>query len=135
MTRPSPIDNNPADPSRILTGPLFPEPEPSAAPEHRPARIARLLAEAHHIQQAIQHNKYTNQAEAARRLGLTRSRVTQLLSLTFLAPDIQDDLLQLKAVNQKEPVTEREVRDLCRHVFWAKQRALWQDLKSTRDNI
>ena len=135
MTRPSPVANSLADPSRILTGPLFPEPEASAAPRHQPARIARLLVEAHQIQQAIQHQKYSDQADAARCLGLSRTRVTQLLSLTFLAPDIQDDILQLKAVNQKEPVSEYEVRALCRHIIWAKQRALWQDIKSALGNI
>jgi len=57
-------------------------------PVRRPARVAIMLALAHKIQQAIDGGVVRDRAEVARRLGLTRARVTQLLDLALLAPDI-----------------------------------------------
>jgi hypothetical protein len=62
-------------------------------PSRRPARVAVTLALAHTIQRAIDRGEIRDQAEAARRLGLTRARMTQILGLTFLAPDLQDLIL------------------------------------------
>jgi hypothetical protein len=62
-------------------------------PGPQPARVAVMLALAHKIQEAIDAGKLKDMAEAARRLGLTRARVSQLLDLTLLAPDIQERLL------------------------------------------
>lgn len=62
-------------------------------PPHRPARVAVTLALAHAIQRAIDSGEIRDQAEAARRLGVTRARMTQILDLTLLAPDIQEQIL------------------------------------------
>ena len=63
--------------------------------ERRPARVAVMLALAHKIQEAIDRGVVQDQAEAARRLGVSRARLTQLLDLTLLAPGIQEELLFL----------------------------------------
>ena len=63
----------------VETAPVAPE------PVRRPARLAIMLALAHKIQQAIDRGAVRDRAEMARRLRLTRARVTQLLDLT-LAP-------------------------------------------------
>ena len=60
--------------------------EPPPEPTRRPARVAVTLALAHMIQRAIDRGEIRDQAEAARRLGLTRARLTQILDLTLLAP-------------------------------------------------
>ena len=60
-------------------------PSPPPEPVRRPARAAVMLALAHKIQDAIDGGILRDRAEAARRLGLTRARVTQLLDLTLLA--------------------------------------------------
>lgn len=67
--------------------------EPPPEPSRRPARIAVTLALAHTIQRAIDRGEIRDQAEAARRLGVTRARMTQILDLTLLAPDIQEQIL------------------------------------------
>ena len=59
----------------------------------RPARIAVMIALAHKIQNAIDRCVVRDRAEVARRLGLTRARVTQLLDMTLLAPDLQRQFL------------------------------------------
>jgi ParB-like chromosome segregation protein Spo0J len=79
---------------------------PPAAPEpvRRPARLAIMLAFAHKIQQAIDRGAVRDRAEVARRLGLTRARVTQHLDLTLLAPDIQEQILFAESVDGLEPM-------------------------------
>jgi hypothetical protein len=57
-------------------------------------------------------------AEVARRLGLTRARVTQLLGLTLLAPDIQERILFAESVDGLETTCERTLRAVARAVSW-----------------
>lgn len=54
----------------------------------RPAHVARMLALAHHLQDAIDRRLVPDRATVARKLGFTRARVTQLLDLLLLAPDL-----------------------------------------------
>ena len=58
-----------------------------------------------------------------------RARVTQIMNLLHLAPDIQDELLHLPRVTSgKDPITERDVRPICAESNWATQRRLWTRL-------
>src|SRR4051794_2819660 len=68
-------------------------------PVRRPAKVAQQLALAHHLQAAIDRGAVADRAAMARKLGLTRARVRQLLDLLLLAPDLQDAVLALKAVD------------------------------------
>jgi hypothetical protein len=97
-------------------------PPPVAEPVRRPARIAQMLALAHHIDRAIEAGTYADQAHAARSLGLTRARITQLRDLLVLAPDIQEELLFLESVDGVEPTTERAIRPMLRMLAWGDQR-------------
>ena len=62
----------------------------ASAPTEQVPRIARTLALAHVMQRMIDRGEVKDQAELARMLGFTRARVTQMLDLTLLAPDIQE---------------------------------------------
>ncbi len=112
----------------------FADDPPATPPEpaRRPARIARMLALAHRLEDAIERGEYAHRADAARQLGVTRARITQLLHLTLLAPDIQETLLQLEATDGREPWTERALRPVVGHDGWTEQRAAWQELKPRR---
>ncbi len=100
-------------------------PAVTPAPARQPARVAIMLALAHKIQFAIDRGEVRDRAEAARRLGVTRARVTQLLDLTLLAPQIQDVVLGLEAVDGVEPASERFLRTILRHERWAEQSEVW----------
>lgn len=120
--------------ARIFTGQLFrvrdghgwafteTPPAPPPTPVRRPARVAQALALAHRLQAAIDRGDYRDRAELARQLGFTRARVTQLLDLLLLAPDIQERVLDLDAVDGVEPMAERTLRTIVRHEKWAAQR-------------
>jgi hypothetical protein len=85
-----------------------------------------MLALAHHIQWAIDDGRLANRATISRKLGLTRARVTQLLNLVLLAPDIQDEILGLEAVDGAEPIRERGLREVVKEVEWGEQRMRWR---------
>jgi hypothetical protein len=106
---------------------------PPAGPQHRPARVAVTLAHAHKIRQAILSGEIQNQAEAGRKLGLTRARLSQILDLTNLAPDIQEEILFLEAIDGREPLRERALRGVLRFTAWDEQRA--NDLTAGRAAI
>ena len=102
-------------------------PEPTAAkPSRRPARVAQMLALAHRLQAALDHGQYKDQAELSRHLGLTEARVTQLLDLTLLAPDIQEGIVFLEALGGVEPNSEHALRAIVRLRQWCEQRHVWR---------
>ena len=104
---------------------LLGDPPDPPQPVHKPARVARMLAFAHKLKQAIARGEYKSRADAARRLGLTRARISQLLDLTLLAPDIQEQILFLERVDGVEPVTERGLREVISYADWEQQQKTW----------
>lgn len=108
--------------AQLGPGPDTAEPR---APVRRPARVAQMLALAHRIERHIDAGELRDRAHAAARFGLTRARITQLCALTLLAPEIQEEILFLEAVDGGEPLSERALRPLVRVSCWAEQRRLW----------
>ncbi|MBP7569093.1 MAG: hypothetical protein KBA95_03425 [Acidobacteria bacterium] len=98
-----------------------------AAPRQTcPARVARLLAEAHDIEARVQAGVSRDYADVARRHGLTRARLTQAMNLLPLAPDIRTFALALRLPRGREPVTERHLRQVHCSPVWAERRAVWR---------
>ncbi len=81
-----------------------------------PSRTARMLALAHHIERLIEAGELTGYAEAARVLGLTRARLTQVMNLLLLAPEIQSQLL-----TGASDATERSLRAVVQESSWVAQ--------------
>ena len=58
---------------------------------------------------------------------LTQARVTQIMNLLNLAPDIQKDILFLPTDQQgRTPVIEKRVRPIVAEMDWQKQRRMWR---------
>jgi hypothetical protein len=93
-----------------------------------PARVARQLALAHALQKRVISGEFRDYATMARALGLTRARVTQLMDLLLLAPDIQQEILDLCFPPGKQPICERHLRQLTRTSIWTEQRARWAEI-------
>jgi len=65
-------------------------------------------------------------ADIARLGHISRARVTQIMNLLNLAPDIQEAILFLPSVEQgRDPCTEVDLRPICATPDWRRQRALW----------
>ena len=61
-------------------------------------------------------------AEAARWVGVTRARMTQIANLLLLAPKIQEGILSLPNVARgPDPVTEHALRAAAAHADWQRQ--------------
>jgi len=68
----------------------------------------------------------TDQTELTRLAKVTQPRMTQILNLLYLAPDIQEELLFLPVVaTGKDPVTERDLRSIAAEMDWGRQRRVW----------
>jgi hypothetical protein len=107
---------------------------PGAVPETPPLgripRAARLLALAHHYAALIAQGQVRDYADLSRQLGLTRARVTQIMALLHLAPDLQDAVLNLPPVfTGRDPLQEKAVRRIAREPLWVRQREMWQQLQ------
>lgn len=76
----------------------------------RPARVARLLAQAHDIEARVRSGKFRDHADAARHHGLPRSRLTKVMNLLLLAPDLHAELPALRLPPDGETITERRLR-------------------------
>jgi len=74
--------------------------ETSPAPVGRIPRVSRLMALAIRFDQLIRDGVVTDQADLARLGHVTRARLTQIMNLLSLAPDLQEAILFL-------PATER----------------------------
>lgn len=98
-------------------------------PVGRIPRVARLLALAHRLDELLRTGAVRNQADLAELGGVTRARVTQILNLLSLAPDIQERILTLPAmVSGRDRITEHHIRQLASLLNWDDQRRAWLDL-------
>jgi hypothetical protein len=67
-------------------------------------------------------------ADLARLGQVSRARVTQIMNLLNLAPDIQEEILFLPRVAKgRARVTERELRAVAAVADWEGQRKLWRE--------
>ena len=109
---------------------IKPGPAPvSDTPDGRVPRISRLMALAIKFDQMIADGLVRDQAEIAELGHVTRARVTQIMNLLHLAPDIQEEILHLPRVaTGRDPVTERHLRTIGSERNWSEQRRLWQNL-------
>jgi hypothetical protein len=103
----------------------------AARPTGRIPRVARILALAHHFQNLLDTGVVRTQMELAELTKLTTARITQIMNLLILAPDIQEEILFMAPVTKgPAPVTERDLRPLLKTLVWSEQRERWAELRS-----
>jgi hypothetical protein len=97
------------------------------APRGHVPRVAKLMALAIKFEQMVRDCEVTDYAELARLGHVTRARMTRIMNLLHLAPDIQEALLFLPPVEKgRDPVTERDLRAIVAQADWTKQRQIWR---------
>ncbi len=84
------------------------------------------------FQDMIDRGEIRDYAELARLGYVSRARVTQIMNLLNLAPDIQEEILSLPPAFGRGPITERHLRQLNSLIDWSEQRRLWRALRSMR---
>jgi hypothetical protein len=95
----------------------------------RVPRVARLMALAIRFDQLLRDGVVSNQTELARLARVTQPRMTQIMNLLHLAPDIQEAVLaRPPTFDGHDPVNERALRPIISMQLWRKQRAAWAAL-------
>jgi hypothetical protein len=108
-------------------------PTPPVVAPGRIPRVARLMALAIRFDSLIRQGAVKDYAELARLGNVSRTRISQVMDLLNLAPDIQEEILFLPRVQSgKDPVTERRLRSVVISPEWAMQRASWPKLSRSR---
>ena len=98
-------------------------------PLGRVPRIARLIALAIRFDGLLARGEVRDYAELARLGHVTRARVTQIMNLLCLAPDIQEALLFLpRTTKGRDPIRESHLRPIAAVPDWRKQRRMWRTL-------
>ena len=105
--------------------------EKPTAPVGRVPRISKLMALAIRFDGLVRGGKVGDFSELARLARVTQPRMTQIMNLTHLAPDIQEELLFLPLVTEgKDPIHERMLRPICAEIHWGQQRQRWDALRT-----
>jgi hypothetical protein len=81
-----------------------------------------MLALAHHWRGLIRAGVARDQAALARLVGVSRARVTQVMDLLYLAPDIQEEILHAND-DDVGGVRHRDLLPLASEPAWQEQRA------------
>jgi hypothetical protein len=98
----------------------------SAPAKERIPRIAKLMALAICLDQMLCDHKAADQADLARLGHVTRARMTQIMNLLGLSPQIQQQLLELSEIDCS--VTERQLRPIAATLDWKVQLQLWRTI-------
>lgn len=99
-------------------------------PAGRVPRIARLMALAIRCEKLINDGVVADQSELARFGQITTARMTQIMSLLNLAPDLQEKILFLPRTERgRDAVKETDIRPIATTVDWRKQRRMWAALE------
>ena len=108
--------------------PAFQHVEPGSIP-----RVSKLMALAIRLERLVTQGEIWDYADIARLGLITRARITQIMNLLNLAPDIQEEILFLpRTLEGYDPISERDLRPIAAIMDWVTQRRLWKETKNLR---
>lgn len=108
-------------------------PQPAPIPEGAIPRVSKLMALAIRFDRLLKQGEIADQADLARLGNVTRARVTQIMNLLLLAPDIQEAILFLpRTTRGRDPIQEHMLRPIAVELCWAEQRKMWNRLAGSR---
>ncbi len=97
----------------------------------RTPRITRLMALAIRFEGLVQTGAVRDYAELARLGHVTRARISQVMNLLLLAPDIQEELLFLPRIEcGRDSLCLRKLQAIAATADWNEQRVLWRKLSA-----
>jgi hypothetical protein len=92
-------------------------------------RVSRLMALAIKLESLLANRTLRDYTAIAVLGGVSKPRVTQIMNLLNLAPDIQEQLLFLPPTTlPRDKLCERHLRRVAKLVDWGEQRALFAAL-------
>jgi hypothetical protein len=104
-------------------------PAPAMPELGRVPRVARLMALALRFEKLLREGVVADFSELARLGHVTPARISQVMSLIHLAPDIQEAILFLpRTETGRDPIILRDLLPIAATVEWKKQRKMWAEL-------
>ncbi len=104
-------------------------PRDSVTEPGRVPRVAKLLALSLRMDQLVRTGEVTSFAELAALGHVTRARMSQIMCLLCLAPDIQEEILFLpRTLQGRDPIQLRQLLPIAVVPDWRKQRVRWKEL-------
>ena len=104
-------------------------PERPELPVGSVPRVAKLMALAIRCEELVRRGEVADYAELARLGHVTRARMSQIVNLLNLAPDLQEAILFMpRTTHGRDAIGERDLRSICCTPDWKQQRRLWQEL-------
>jgi hypothetical protein len=98
-------------------------------PPGRVPRVSRWMALALRFDQLLREGQVASYAELARLGQVTQARISQIMNLLNLAPDLQEALLFLPRTQRgRDPVILRGLQPIAAKLVWREQRLLWSRL-------
>jgi hypothetical protein len=96
-------------------------------------RVSQLMALAIRFGELLRSGEVTSYAELARLGRVTTARMTQVMALLGLAPDLQEEILFLpRTVKGRDRVQLRHLMPIAALLDWRQQRVLWNALNLKR---
>jgi hypothetical protein len=111
---------------------LQPGAEAAPVPQGRVPRVSRLMALALRFDELVRTGQVGSYSALASLGHVTRARVSQILNLLYLAPDLQEALLFLPpTLRGRDPIILADLMPIAASFDWRKQRRLWRQLLPT----
>lgn len=108
----------------------------AAPPTDAVPRVARMVALSHRWRDLIRSGVVRDQAALAALVGVSRARITQVMGLLYLAPDIQEEVLDLPTTSiGRDPVHPRDLTRIAAQPAWEEQRRLWRARRATDERL
>jgi hypothetical protein len=109
---------------QIHDAPSAPRP---VVPPGRVPRVARWMALALRFERLLNERHVTSYAELACLGHVTKARISQIMNLLHLAPDIQEAILFLPRTERgRDPVILHDLQPIATVLDWQRQRAMWR---------
>jgi hypothetical protein len=103
----------------------------AAAPDRVP-RVSHLLALAIRLDTLVRTRQVKSYTDLARLGEVTTTRISQILSLVLLAPDIQEEVLFLPRIRRgRAPVILAQLLPIATTADWASQRRKWRAVRQS----
>ncbi len=102
-------------------------------PIGRIPRITRLLALAHRCRDLVRDGVIINQSELTHYGQISTTRMTQIMWMDNLAPDIHEEILFLpNTVKGRDPIKEADIRPIAKTLDGKHQRKMWRAIKDSQ---
>ncbi len=105
-------------------------------PPKQHLRVAYLLARGHKFRRILTDEAAVDEGRSftklARACGCSKARVSQIVDLTLLNYDIQEEILGMEKGKGREPITEHDLRWVVRVLEPEGQQRRWKELRQKR---